>query len=224
MPSPRAMVLFAILLVLPASYAGADTIQFTGAPTGVNDGSFYVLPYQLTIDGSTQNVVCYDFFDEVSNGDAWQANILNIGMAATSGFFGSPDATAQYERVAWLTAQTWTDTDEQIGLQYAIWNVFDPGSTTSADALQYEQEADAAAGGGYNGFDFTPFRFIQEIGVLSGQPGTMQAFVYETSAGGPDFLSVQPTGAPEPRTWLMLISGGLLLFAGKKKASRITGR
>ena len=103
-----------------------------------------MLPYQLTIDGSTQNVVCYDFFDDVSDGDTWQANILNVGEASASGFFGGSDATAQYERVAWLSTQTWTDSAEQIGLQYAIWNAFDPGSTTSAGALQYEQEADAA--------------------------------------------------------------------------------
>jgi hypothetical protein len=222
MPRLRTIVLLAILLLLPASYTAAATIQFTGAPTGVNDGSFYVLPYQLTIDGSTQNVVCYDFFDDVSDGDTWQANILNVGEASASGFFGGSDATAQYERVAWLSTQTWTDSAEQIGLQYAIWNVFDPGSTTSADALQYEQEADAAAAGSYSGFDFTPFRFIQEVGVLSGQPGAKQAFVYETSTSGPDFLSVQPTGAPEPGTWLMLVSGGLLLLAGKLKTSRNT--
>ena len=115
-----------------------------------------------------------------------KTNILGIADLATSGFFGNSGALSQYERVAWLSAQNWTGTAEQIGVQYAIWNVFDPGVVTSADAVVYEQEADTAAASGYAGFDFSGFHFIQETGAVSGNPGTEQAFVYRTFSSSSD--------------------------------------
>jgi hypothetical protein len=203
-----------IMALALASVAQPATIQFVGTPTGVNDGSFYVLPYQLTIDLALQNVTCYDFLDDVNPGNAWQANILDLSDAADSGFF-STESVAAYERIAWLSAQTYLNSAEQIGLQYAIWDVFDPGVRTSADSLSYSQAADAAASGGYADFDFSNFRFIQEVGVVAGASGTFQAFVFQTAAtvtSLPDFAAP----IPEPSTNALFLCGILLLVCRKK--------
>ncbi len=161
-----------------APFAIADTIQFLGVPTGVNDGQYYALPYQIAIDGTADLVACYDIFDDVNFGDIWQGNLLTLAQAAASGYFSmDANALAGYERIAWLDAQPYQNAAEQIGLQYAIWNVFG-SSQSSADAVIYEAEANAASAAGYSGFDFSNVRFIEQVGGVSGRPGTEQAFVY----------------------------------------------
>jgi hypothetical protein len=98
----RVLLLIA-LSGIAAQFAIADTIQFLGVPTGVNDGQYYDLPYQIAIDGAADLVACYDIFDDVNFGDIWQANLLTLAEAAASGYFSmDANALAGYERVAWL--------------------------------------------------------------------------------------------------------------------------
>jgi len=205
---------FAVLFLSLVHIGGAATIQFVGVPTGVNDGSYYVTPYQITIDGSTQDVTCYDFLDDVNYGDTWQANILDLADAANSGFFAH-GSLATYERIAWLSAQTYTDSAEEIGLQYAIWDVFGSTNLTSPDTLIFEQEADAAAAENYAGFNFSGFEFIQEIGAVAGASGTKQAFVYQTTVSTAIALLSPSSPIPEPETVTLFVMGVLLLMLGK---------
>jgi hypothetical protein len=115
----------AAMLLIATSFAKADVIQFEGAPAAINDGQYYVTPYEITINGVDALVTCYDTFDGVNIGDTWDANLLTLGEAAASGFFSSdPNALARYEEVAWLEAQTYQNVAQEIGLQYAIWSVF----------------------------------------------------------------------------------------------------
>lgn len=199
----RILLLIALSSVV-AQFAIADTIQFLGVPTGVNDGQYYDLPYQIAIDGATDLVACYDIFDDVNFGDVWQANLLTLAEAAAGGYF-SPDtnALAGYERIAWLDAQPYQNAAEQIGLQYAIWNVFG-SSQSSADALNYEAEANAAAAAGYSGFNFSNVRFIEQVGGVSGRPGTEQAFVYWQAPPRSELRPAVVT--PEPPTSILLFS------------------
>jgi hypothetical protein len=194
------------IFLLSAAAACASTIVFEGAPTGVNDGSWYVLPYEITIDGSSQLVACYDTFDDVNSGDTWNASLLTLDQAANSGYFTAGNALANYERIAWLYAQPYSDTDQQIGLQYAIWNVFGSAPNT-ADSIAFENAATQAAANGYQGFDFSGFRFIQQPGITAGSPGAEQAFVYQVSVSGRG----NPV-APEPST-LWSLAGGLFFLS-----------
>jgi len=50
----------------------AATITCINAPTGVADGSYYVLPYSLTIDGNSQTITCFDFMDDVNGRDTFR--------------------------------------------------------------------------------------------------------------------------------------------------------
>jgi hypothetical protein len=193
----------ALLAITGVSFAKADTIEFLGAPTGVNDGKYYVTPYEISIDGVDQLVTCYDTFDDVTVGETWDADLLTLQQAAASGFFSSdPDALAGYERIAWLDAQSYQNAAEQIGLQYAIWSVFGTAPTT-AESLTYEADADAAAGSGYQGFSFSEVRFVEQVDGVPGQQGTAQAFVYWDPPPA-------TSSAPEPGTWALILSA--LLF------------
>lgn len=213
--TPIRLLSLAALFIMLTALADADTIQFVAAPTGVNDGTNYVLPYEVTIDGTPQLVVCYDIYDDVNGGDTWQAELLNLDQAASSGFFSTNTGElAEYEEVAWLDAQTYSTPAQQIGLQYAIWDVFGTYGFTP-DSLAYTAAANAAAALGYAGFNFSGARFIQEVGVTSGQPGTEQAFVY---------WEPQPneTGSvPEPGTLLLFVLGSILLAGRRGLATRL---
>ncbi|HTA47385.1 MAG TPA: hypothetical protein VK789_33315 [Bryobacteraceae bacterium] len=197
----RLAALFTTLTVL----ANADIIQFVGAPTGVNDGSYYVLPYEVTVDGTPILVVCYDIYDEAYSGDTWQAQLMDLNQAASSGFFSTTSgALADYEEVAWLDAQTYSTAAEQIGLQYAIWNVFGTYGSTP-DSLEYTAAANAAEALDYAGFSFSGVRFIQQAGASAGQTGTEQTFVYWDA-------QFNETGSlPEPGTVLLLVLGCISL-------------
>lgn len=206
----------AVLVFTLGSLAGASTIQFVGAPTGINDGSFYVLPYQVTIDGTTQLVTCIDFLDDVNSGDVWQANLLTTAQAAASGFFGAAGTLAAYERTAWLSVQPYTNTDQQIGLQHAIWNVFSSVSSTPA-TVSYAASADSAAASGYANFDFSGFRFIQEVGAFAGGTSSKQTLVFGTSPNSPLSPLVTTATAPEPGTLVLIGAGLVLIGLGRRK-------
>jgi hypothetical protein len=205
------------LLAAATTLANAETIVFMGPTTTVNDGSTYVLPYQVTINGVSQLVTCFDLADDVYDGDTWTASIMNIGAAAASGFFKVSNAFSLYERVAWLSAQAYSNADQQVGLQHAIWNVF--GSTfETADSLQYEAAADLAAANNYANFDFSSFRFIQQPDGVSGQAGIYQAFVYQLNSAG---LSAASANDPEPATVLLFVSGLGFVFLMVRRNRRL---
>ena len=215
----RIFCLAALLATLPVP-ASADSIQFVGVPTSVNDGNYYVLPYEVTIDGSPQLVVCYDVYDDVNFGDTWQAQLMDLNQAAASGFFSTAAALGKYEEVAWLDAQTYSTPTQQIGLQYAIWDVFETYRSTP-DSLAYAAAANAAASLGYAGFSFSGVRFIQQIGASAGQAGTEQAFVYwdgQFAAEQPD----ETSPIPEPGTVRLSVLGLIFLagIAGCQRARR----
>src|SRR5665213_343830 len=161
MLAQRVSLKAAALLFVSAAFASGDVIVFKGTPTGVNDGVDYVLPYQLTINGTPQRVDCFDIMDSVQVNDTWNADLLTVGQAAVSGFFSDSDQVAKYERIAWLSSRSYGPSDQQIGLQYAIWSVFGTSPQTTA-AVAYENAADSAAGSGYTGFDFSSYRFIEQ--------------------------------------------------------------
>jgi len=199
------MLSLAALFAAAAGFASADNIQFVGVPTGVNDGYYYDLPYEISINGVDELVTCYDVFDDVNFGDQWQANLSTLSQASASGYFSTePGAMAGYEEIAWLDAQAYTNTAQQIGLQYAIWDVFGNYATTP-DSLAYTAAALAAAASGYQGFSFDNVRFIEQIGGVVAQPGTEQAFVYWEAPPG--------LATPEPATATLVLLGLLSLAA-----------
>ena len=196
------------------------TIEFLGTPTGVNDGADYVLPYEISIDGVNQLVACYDLEDNVSVGDDWQANILNLNEAAASGYFAGANALANYERVAWLSPRlSWV---------FRLANrpaVCDLGCVWLRPLFAGSHGLRKCRGlcgpGRVCRVRLQRIPFRRRDGSGTGQPGTEQAFIYQlagTSNGTPPSDPV----APEPGTALLLMAG--LVVAAVWQRRRNAGR
>jgi hypothetical protein len=237
-----------VIAVAGAAYATPVPVDVTFdglAPSnpGVQDPFHnYVTPYLVTIDGPTgqkvQVVTCYDIEDEITPTDpppplSYQElsidDVLADGMfKGTGGVFEGTDALTGYESIAWLSTQTYSTTAQEIGLQYAIWDVFgqrpdegctdshcvnvsalgsssDPSSARSAYDY-YEGLLTTQIGSGFAGFDFSNAVFLEPTAGAVG--GTTQPFVFVITGGGGDQSST-----PEPGTIVMIGSGLLCLLS-----------
>jgi hypothetical protein len=185
--------------------ADSVSVTFVGAPTGVNNGVDYVLPYLLTVNGVQTDATCYDIFDDVTDGQSWTANELTVNQAAAGGQF-SQDANALqgYEDIGFLSQQTTSSPQNQIDLQEAIWNVFAPGTYAVTDGMQaYLNLLTTSA---FTNFDFNTVRFLEDVNQGSGRA---QAFV------------IDPPDAPEPSTLAMMGGAALMIgFGGMKRMKR----
>lgn len=209
----------ALLFISALLPAENIAVQLTGV--GPGDGQYYVLPYQLSIDGVETNAICYDFEDEISMNQTWSATLLTLDAAAAGGQFsylGPSLALAGYEQVAWLSSFYFSapslTTADQIDLQHAIWDVFDPGVFTLPDDT-FLTNIEAAEAGGIAGFDFTDYQFLEAIPQNGGRA---QSFVLYT--GGSNNNS--NPGAPEPEGAVLLFIGlsliGLSQLSGARKS------
>lgn len=217
-----------LALIYTETLVYADSVTVTLAGAGpVNDGADYVLPYQLTIAGQgPYDADCYDFFDNVNVGQSWQANELTLNQAATFGAFSGTsghgvgsNALADYEEVAWLSAQATPTPQSQVDLQHVMWNVFDPGAfavTTSMQPILGNLAAAEALS--YNGFSFGNFLFLE---ATTGNPGDgtfPQAFVIDT---GGNTTGANPV-APEPGSVVLLGIGVALIAISRRFWTRST--
>jgi hypothetical protein len=118
-----------ILLICCSAAAYADTVEmkFTGV-NGQNDGSYYVSPYQGTINGSPVALYCIDFAHEVYIGETWTANRTSLaGSDLSQTRFGSgPNAIDLYREAAWLTTQFASHPNDWVDLQHTLWQMFVP--------------------------------------------------------------------------------------------------
>jgi hypothetical protein len=225
-----AFIAFLALLtsIFTETTAYADSVTVTLAGVGpVNDGVDYVLPYQLTINGQgPYNADCYDFFDNVNLGQSWQAIELTLNQAATSGAFSGAsghgvgsNALADYQEVAWLSAQATPTPQSQMDLQHTIWNVFDPGAFGVTPGMQQILGNLATAqASSYNGFSFANFLFLE---ATTGNPGDgtfPQAFVIDTNGNTTGSNPI----APEPDSVVLLGIGVALIAVSRRFWTRLT--
>jgi hypothetical protein len=192
-------MLMGIALTLGLSaQASTVSITFVGAPTGVNDGVDYVMPYQLDINGILTDATCYDIFDSVVGGQSWTANALTLNQAAATGqFSGGANSLSGYEEVGFLSLQTTNSPQNQVDLQHDIWNVFATGTYSVTTGMQHY--LDLLATPAYANFDFNRVLFLEDVN----RTGRAQAFVIDP-----------PTASPEPGTIVLIGAGALLIGVG----------
>jgi hypothetical protein len=195
--------------------ANTVSVTFLGADTGVNNGTDFVLPYQLSLDGITTDAACYDIFDAVSPGQSWVANVWTTPQAILEGqFSGALNAAAGYDEIAFLSQQATSSPQNQIDLQEDIWNVF--GGNQFPVAAGMQSYLDLLNTPAYSSFNFGSVEFLEDSDQAAGRA---QAFVVSSSAPG---LSI--ASAPEPGT-MTLLAGGLLLLCVKAfRFSRVGAR
>jgi PEP-CTERM motif len=142
--SLRAITLMVFLLAA-AGAASASGITLT-LNSGGSDvmGGVYVGPYSFTTttggDPSTLQLICDDYSHEVYIGESWTANTSTLpttGTTTTGLQFSASSTLTQYEEAAWLAQQIFalgpvtTSNAATIGfLQYALWDIFDPGASS----------------------------------------------------------------------------------------------
>lgn len=212
------------LVLFLAPFARADggpvNMVFTGV-NGANNGVYYVSPYFGTMNGQTVVLFCDDILNEVTFGQTWSANVTNLGTALTTpdGFANTryggvstssvfSNAGIVYEEAAWLTTQFAGNPGDYVSLQYALWDLMNPGSepTSYGDVSWWLTQANNEAASGFLNFNPNNFEIITNVGPVS-LTGQVQEFIVDT---------------PEPSTLLLLLCGVLVCAAFTLLRARVT--
>jgi len=201
----------------PPGKLSASTVSMELVGVSQYLGDYYIAPYEISVGGTTYELICDDAYDEITMGETWTAttetfsnltssNPTNPALFATQSNGGAFGLTG-YQEAAWLAQQitaNWTSDPTTAGeYQYALWDLFDPNFTgtvnapadglTSAEVSQigtYLSDAETACGSGscsYSGTIYTPYQW-------TGQPQNRPQ----------EFLAV---AMPEPMTlWSLLLA------------------
>jgi hypothetical protein len=121
-----------VLLLAAATIASANGVSLT-LNNGGNDvmGGVFVGPYNFTTsNGQSLQLVCDDFYNDVSIGESWTASTSTVSSLSGVMFApGNPQYQTQYQEVAWLVEQMSANKGnaQTVGyIQWAIWAIFDP--------------------------------------------------------------------------------------------------
>jgi len=217
-----------LFLLAAAATASADSLTLTNGGS-YTMGGVYVGPYNFTgtIGGQTVSLqlICDDFKSDVTPGESWTVLTSTFPTLANANL-GTP---AQYQEVAYLAEMIFALNPASSGygttlgeLQWALWNIFDPGvglsssnpdpygSLTSAEitAIQgYITSAQNSAGSGN----------YSNLIVYTPVPGTQQPNPPNT--GLPQEYFGDPVNTPEPGSLLLIGAGMFGLAAFRRRLS-----
>jgi hypothetical protein len=182
------LVLVFALCAICTQFASADTMTLTGTGSNQTDG-VYAYPYYLSLNGGTsQDMMCLSFDNEISQGQTW--------VVTPTAVIGTLDKEA-----AWLYSDAQKNPGNDINDQVAAWSLFASNvpMTEGSDA----QLADALASIGTEpqGF-YSQFVIYVPVG--------------DSSAAGYPQTFISKTSAPEPWPLLMLGTGLLALWGGRR--------
>jgi len=180
------LLITCVMLVVIPAVAGPVTITLAGVG-GENQNGEYTYPYYLTENGvSYTPMMCDDFYDRVTIGEAWQADItlLTSGDLSKTKF----NNLTEYEEAAYLMMQlNNTDPSQWANINWAVWQIFDPnadpGAAYKAGVDYWLNQAETA--------DLSKINF-SGVEIITPVDSNAQEFLYV---------------APEPATLLMLGSG-----------------
>ena len=148
-----------------------------------------VSPYYGTMNGQGVTLFCVDIINDVNFGQTWQANVANLASGTLSNTrYGdstiSPvaaNAAVLFAEAAWLTTQFACHSSDYVSLQYALWDLMNPGSEpTSYGNVQQWLNLTAA---NYGSIDPSQFAIVTNVGPLQ-LTGQVQEFIIRTAEPG----------------------------------------
>jgi PEP-CTERM motif-containing protein len=200
------LVFAAAALIAPLAQADATVNMVFVGVNGVNDGQFYVSPYNGTMNGQGVTLFCDDVINEVTFWQTWTANLTNLASDDFSntryGTFvptGVTDVHVLYEKAAWLTTQFASHPLDYVNLQYALWDLMNPGTYSGTGVQGWLDQAAT----NYGTIDPGNFAVVTNLGPLALR-GQVQEFIVQT---------------PEPGTLLLLLCGlGTMTLLARRHA------
>ena len=201
-----------------ASHADTLTLEGTG---GTVVGGVYIYPYNFSYDGSSQNtpMMCINYQDEITQGETWQVTKQQV----------STSSSVQVQEDAWLFSQLGTGKYSTSDIQFAVWDILDPGTpatgTTGATAPVggnpgYDAVAQSLVSMAASAVPALGNSFFNQYTVLS--PVTTAQAESTWTAGTPQSFIVQTSAVtPEPSSLLLLgtgLSGASLLLMRRRAA------
>ena len=192
--------LFSIFVLAAAALSATPattevTLQDVGS-SPLSDGSYYIGPYTLSINGQNHAALCVDFDHDTNPVTTWTAYVNTSHDFSGSYHSDNPDL---YRQEAYLYNLITKPNADRIDIQHAAWNITDPNYTADSAAQSFVDLAKANFGSvNLNGFQ-----------VLSDVNHQQQEFLVFDSA----------CAAPEPSSFAML-GGGLLLGVGLIRRNR----
>ena len=213
----RLLGLFVVgMMLVPFAHADGPVHMVFQGVNGANDGQYYVSPYYGTMNGQRVTLFCDDIINEVTFGQTWSANVTNLATAVNTNNFsqtryGSVAGSAvlsnpalAYEEAAWLTTQFASNPGDLVNLQYALWDIMNPGSRGNGNS-------DVAnwlllASEDYGTINLSDFEIVTNVGPLT-LTGQVQEFIVQT---------------PEPGTLALLICGMLALCVRLMRRGQLT--
>jgi PEP-CTERM motif len=178
------------------AFADPVTVTFTGTGGQQADGA-YVYPYNLTVNGSTNSLMCLSFNNEISTGESWQATIQSV------------IGNTLEEEAAWLLNDANVNPGNTVNDQLAAWGLFASGVAGSDNAQLLAAENFVSANPNDTSF-YSQFQLYVPVNGTQTSGGDPQTFLGET---------------PEPSSLLLLGTGlfGLAMVIFRKaKPSRMT--